>query len=209
MIGKKMAKFFWENRFRAVLIMVTAELVLLALCFLTGCGTDVKPSALIGIVRDPGDIDELSACLAEDPRIGDEQVVVTLDKQCLVNFSNLDGDHPKTQPLLDDILKSPEAYLDRLVTFEAVIKKVGTHHLELYTDDLGIRFTIHTDGANVYYFDAEGEEQPVEAHIKYRFRCRIYELTKSADWHGGAWTINARFIVSTNKKIVHPPEPVE
>ena len=204
-----MLNFLWKNLLRLLLAISMAELLLLTLCFLTGCGTDVKPSALIGIVRDPGDIDELSACLSDDPQIGDEQVVLTLDKQCLVDFSNLDGDHPKVEPTFDDILKNPEAYLDRLVTFEAVIKEVGGRHLGLYTNDLSVKFTIHTDGAAVYYLDSEGEEQAVEPHVKYRFRCRIYEMSKSADWDAGAWRINAKFIVSTSKKIVHPPEKVE
>ena len=47
-----------------------------------GCGTDVKPTAFMDILRDPGDIDSLSACLSEDPAIDDKTVNITLDKQC-------------------------------------------------------------------------------------------------------------------------------
>ena len=45
-----------------------------------GCGTDVKPTAFVDILRDPSDADELSACLSEDPAIDDKTVAIPLDK---------------------------------------------------------------------------------------------------------------------------------
>ena len=99
--------------------------------------------------------------------------------------------------------------MDKLLTFEAIVKKL--HHgndVELYTNDSDLRFYIRTHGAQLYRLDAEGEEVPIEPNEMYRFKCRIYELKKHVDW-GPVWEVNAEFIVSTTKKIIHLPELVE
>lgn len=174
-----------------------------------GCGTDVKPTAFIDILRDPNDVDELSTCLSEEPVIDDKTVKITLGKQCLVDFSKVDKTDPTLAPSFAEIVANPEMYMDKLLTFEAVVKKISTtRNVELYTNDFDLRFFIHTHGAPLYRLDEEGEQVPLEPNEKYRFKCRIYELSKRADW-GRTWQVDAEFIVSTSKKIIYPPERVE
>ena len=174
-----------------------------------GCGTDVKPTAFVDILRDPSDADELSACLSEEPAIDDKTVMVTLDKQCLVDFSNEDQVDPNLAPSFAEIVANPEVYMDKLLTFEAVIKKLHGHdNLEVYTNDPDLRFYIRSHGAPLYRLGAEGEEVPLEPNENYRFRCRIYELQKHAD-RGRVWEVQSEFLVSTSKKIIHLPELVE
>ena len=174
-----------------------------------GCGTDIKPSAFVNVLSDPGDIDELSTCLSKEPTIDDKTVAITLDKQCLVDFSNQDQTDPSLAPSFAEIVANPEAYMDKLLTFEAVPKKVDLNrYVELYTNDIDLRFYIHTHGAQLYRLDEEGEEVPIEPNEVYRFKCRIYNLHKNID-RGRAWTVDAEFIVSTSKKIIHLPELVK
>ena len=174
-----------------------------------GCGTDVKPTAFVDILRDPNDADELSVCLSEAPTINDETVAITLDKQCLVDFSNQDQTDPTLSPSFSEIVANPEIYMDKLLTFEAVIKKLHYHDtVELYTNDPDLRFFIRSHGAQLHRLDEEGEEVPLEPNENYRFRCRIYELKKQVD-RGRFWEIQSEFLVSTNKKIIHLPELVE
>jgi len=174
-----------------------------------GCGTDMKPTTFVDILREPSDVDELSACLSEEPTIDDKTVAITLDKQCLVDFSNQDPTDPALAPSFAEIVANPEAYMDKLLTFEAVMKKFHWNDdVELYTNDPDIRFMVRTHGAQLYRLDAEGEEVPLEPNETYRFKCRIYELKRHADW-GRTWEVNAEFIISTNKKIIHLPELIE
>ena len=174
-----------------------------------GCGTDVKPTAFVDILRDPSDVNELSACLSEEPTIDDETVAITLDKQCLVDFSNADQTDPTLAPSFAEIIANPEVHMDKLLTFEAVIKKLHGHDVvEVYTNDPDLRFYIRSHGVQLHRLDEEGEEVPLEPNENYRFRCRIYELKKHIDW-GRVWEIQSEFLVSTNKKIIHLPELVE
>ena len=174
-----------------------------------GCGTDVKPTTFVDILRDPSDVDELSACLSEEPTIDDKTVKITLEKQCLVDFSTADQTDPTLAPSFAEIVANPGIYMDKLLTFEAVVKKIHDWgpRVELYTNT-NIRFYIHTHGAPLHRLDEEGEEVPIEPNETYRFKCRIYELKRHADW-GRMWEVNAEFIVSTNKKILHLPVLVE
>ena len=171
-----------------------------------GCGTDIKPSAFLDVVRDGNDIDSLSECISEEPKIDNKRITIALDKQCLVDFSQQDRTDPNLAPSYAEILEEPEMYMDKLLTFEAVVKKIhNPHHIELYTNDLDLRFYIHTHGAPLYRLDKEGKQVQLDANQKYRFKIRIFELKRHADW-GRTWEINAEFIVSTNKQILHPPE---
>jgi len=173
-----------------------------------GCGTDVKPSAFVDVLRDPSDVDELSACLSEQPAIDGKTVKITLDKQCLVDFSTADHTDPTLAPSFAEIVANPEVYMDKLLTFEAVVKKLHHHHdVELYTNNYDLRFFIRTHGAPLYRLDDEGEEVPIEPNETYRFKCRIYNFQKNADW-GRMWQVDSEFLVSTTKKIIHPPELV-
>ena len=173
-----------------------------------GCGTDVKPTAFIDIVRDRSNIDDLSACLSDEPEVDDKQIKITLDKQCLIDFSQQDRTDPNLTPSFAEIVGNVEIYMDKLLTFEAVVKKIhGSSPVELYTNS-DMRFYIYTHGAPLYRLDAEGEEVPIQPNETYRFKCRIYEYKKHADW-GRTWEVRAEFIVSTNKKIIYLPELVE
>lgn len=183
--------------------------VIFVVSAVVGCGTDVKPTTFIDIVRAPSDIDMLSGCLSDEPAIDDKQITLTLEKQCLIDFSKANQTDPTLAPSFAEIVANPEIYMDKLLTFEAVLKKISGHHnVELYTNDIDLRFYIHTHGASLYRLDEEGEEVPLEPNETYRFKCRIYEYKKHADW-GRTWEVHSEFIVSTTKKIIHPPELVE
>ena len=184
------------------------SLILLTISVI-GCGTDVKPTAFVDILKDRADADELSACLSELPAVSDEQITLKLDKQCLVDFSTPDPIDPALSPSFAEIIANPEAHMDRLLTFEAVVKKLHYNsNVELYTNNPDIKFIIHTHGAELYRLDAEGEEIPIQPNETYRFKCRIYSIDKNID-QGSRWNVNAEFIVSQSKKILHPPELVE
>ena len=73
-----------------------------------GCGTDVKSTAFVDILRGPSDVNQLSACLSEEPT-DDETVVITLDKQRLVDFSNDDQIDPNLASSFTDILANPDS----------------------------------------------------------------------------------------------------
>ena len=134
---------------------------------------------------------------------------ITLDKQCLVDFSTADHTDPTLAPSFAEIVANPEVYMDKLLTFDAVLKRIhGPHDVELYTNDLDLRFYIHTHGAPLYRLDDEGDQVPLERNETYRFKCRIYELKKHIDHGGWAWEVHSEFLVSTSKKIIHLPELV-
>ena len=174
-----------------------------------GCGTDVKPTAFIDMVRDPSDIDALSGCLSDEPTIDDKQITITLEKQCLIDFSEANQTDPTLAPSFAEIVANPEIYMDKLLTFEAVVKKIHHHNnVELYTNDVDLRFYITTHGAPLYRINTEGEEVPIEPNETYLFKCRIYQFHKNVD-HGRTWEVQSEFIVSTSKKIVYLPELVE
>ena len=190
------------------LMVIALSVIILAIAVI-GCGTDVKPTTFTAILRDPSDINELSACLSEEPAIDDKTIKVTLDKQCLIGFSNQESIDPSLSPSYAEILVNPEVYMDKLLTFEAVVKKLHYNDdVELYTNNRDIRFFIRTHGASLYRLDEEGEEVPIEPNETYQFKCRIYEFKTHADW-GRVWEVNAEFIISTSKKIIYPPEIVE
>ena len=171
-----------------------------------GCGTDTQPTYFINMLKNESDIDRLSECLVEEPVIEGDTITIKSDIPCLTELSKHEvSDTPDFQ----DVVKYPETYMDRLITFEAVVKKLhgGHDEPELFTNDLNVKFRIYSHGADVYILDDNGDEVPLGIGEQYKFRCRIYEIKRHIDW-GHIWEINAEFIVSTNKKIMHPPELV-
>ena len=171
-----------------------------------GCGTDTKPTYFMNILKDESDVDRLSECLIETPVIDGDTITIKSNIPCLEEVSKYEvSDTPDFQ----DVINFPETYMDRLIIFEAVVKKLhgGEDYPELFTNDLNIKFFVRSHGADVRVLNADGDEVPLEVGEKYRFRCRIYHMEKNID-RGQVWNINAEFVVSTNKKIVYPPEPV-
>lgn len=187
---------------------VLAILLALVGCVLAGCGTDVKTTSFINIVKDPGDIDTLAGCLSNEPEIEGENINITLNKQCLIDFSLQDKTDPNLAASFAEIVANVENHMDKLLTFEAVVKKVhAPDRIELYTNT-NLRFHIYAHGAPIYRLDEEGDQIPIQPNELYRFKCRIYEYKIHADW-GNTWEAHAEFIVSTNKSIVFLPELVE
>lgn len=192
--------------FRKLFLFVCAAVIL------AGCGTDTKPSYFTNIVRSDADIDALAECLTETPEVDGDTIIVKSNIPCLTELSNggtVDPNNLNEILSVSDILLNPEYYMDRLITVDGIIKKF--HHNdtpELFTNDLRYRFYIQTHGAELYTLNAADEQVPLEVGELYRFRCRIYELQKHVD-RGGAWNIQAEFIVSEHKKIIYPPEKVD
>ena len=105
------------------------------------------------------------------------------------------------------ILDDPETYIDKVLTFEAVVKhtRYGSN-VELYTNKKLRQFSITTHGADLHSVDENGKKVEIFPNEKYRFKCRIYEI--KIDQHS-IWDIQAEFIVSDEKKILHQPELVK
>ena len=183
-------------------------LALLITIVISGCGTDVKPNYFIDMFEDKDDIDRLSECLAETPEDAGDTITVTADKQCLIDLSKRDTTDPNMGVTFSEILQNPERYLDKLVTFEAVLQKSHHGHLELVTNDPDLRFNIHSHGKEIYTLDEDGEEISLQPYERYKFRCRIYEIRAHVNWNG-AWVINAEFIIFEDKEIATPPEIVK
>lgn len=180
-------------------------IILFLISFIAGCGTDVKPSAIIQILKDESEIDEISTCVSDEPEITDEQIILQLNKQCIIDYSNKDRTETEINPTLPQIVANPERYMDKLLTFEAVIKKVHQHqYVELYTNDSDKRFYVYTHGASLYRLDSEGEQVAIEPNQKYVLKVRVYHMEKNIN-HSSHWSINAEFIVSTEKKIIYLP----
>ena len=188
--------------FRKLFLLVCTVVMLI------GCGTDTKPSYFTNILRSDADIDALAGCLTETPEIDGDTITVKSNIPCLSELSNGDTVDPNEILSVSDILVKPEYYMDRLLTVDGVVKKLGHHDVELFTNGHKYRFKITTHGADLYTLDADGEQTPLEVGELYRLRCRIYELKKHVDW-GGRWEIQAEFIVSEQKQIIYPPGKVE
>ena len=177
--------------------------------FISGCGTDVKPSSILQILKDESEIDDLSKCVSDEPEISDEQITLFLDKQCIIDYSNKDRTEPVVNPTFPQIVANAERYMDKLLTFQAVVKKIHHHsNVELYTNDPEKKFFIHSREAPLYRLDSDGNQIPIEPNQKYIFKIRIYQMEKNVD-HSPQWNINSEFIVSTEKKIIYLPVLVE
>ena len=183
-------------------------IAVIAIIVMFGCGTDVKPNYFIGMFRDEGDIDRLSECLVETPSVEGDIITIKADSPCLVDLSKRDTSDPNMDVSFSEILNDPEQYLDKILIFEATIKKL--HHarsVDLFTNRMGMTFNITSHGADIHILDEDGEEEDIVPNKKYKFKIRIYELRTHADWNG-RWHIQSEFIVTEDKKIVHLPVPV-
>ena len=178
----------------------------LAILILIGCGTDVKPNYFICMFRDEGDIDRLSECLSEVPQVDETTITIKSDKQCLIDLSKIDTSDPNADASFTEILNDPESYLDKILTFEAVIKKKRNDWVELYTNKKSMTFEITARGANLRRIDENGKEVDIHTNEKYTFKCRIYEIKIREN---GIWTVYAEFIVTEDKKVLYPPTLVE
>ena len=124
-----------------------------------------------------------------------------------IGLSKRDTSDPNVVLSFTEILDDPETYMDKVLTFEAVVKH--THYgskVELYTNRKLRQFSITTHGADIHRIDENGEEVEIFPNEKYRFKCRIYEI--KINQHG-IWDIQAEFIVSDEKKILYQPELVD
>lgn len=123
-----------------------------------------------------------------------------------IGVSKPDISDPNVTLSFTEVLNNPETYIDKVLTFEAVVKR--TYHgsnIELYTNKKLRQFSITTHGADLHSINENGEEVEIFPNEKYRFKCRIYEI--KIDQHG-IWDIQAEFIVSDEKHILHQPELV-
>ncbi len=123
-----------------------------------------------------------------------------------IGVSQRDTSDPNVTLSFTEVLNDPETYIDKVLTFEAVVKRTRYgSDIELYTNKKLRQFSITTHGADIHSIDENGEEVEIFPNEKYRFKCRIYEI--KIDQHG-IWDIQAEFIVSDEKHILHQPELV-
>ena len=188
-------------------LLIVIPLFLLISMISIGCGTDVKPTYFTNMFKDESDIDRLSECLAETPQTEGDIITIKANKPCLVDLSKRDTADPNVDASFSEILQNPEKYLGKLVTFEAILEKMHHHQVQLVTNDLELRFYIHSHGKEIYTLDEEGEEISLQPFEKYKFRCRIREMRTHVDLNG-AWEIHADFIIFEDKEIATPPEKV-
>ncbi len=91
------------------------------LLFVSSCDSGVKPNYFIGMFRDEGDIDRLSACLSAIPEIdADGNIIIKADSQCLTDLSKRDTSDPNMHVSFTEILNDPEQFLDKIVIFQAL-----------------------------------------------------------------------------------------
>ena len=179
---------------------------------LVGCGTDVKPTYFLDMLRDDNDIDRLSECLLELPQVNENTLTIKTDISCLTDLSNRDTSDPYIDASFSEILDDPEFYLNKIVSFEATVKEVsliGYHSVELYTNrkDISFEITARDSDADLHILDEEGEEQDLENGAKYKFTCWIYQIQIDETGH---WDIDADLILSTDgETIINLPELVE
>ncbi len=126
-----------------------------------------------------------------------------------IGVSKRDTSDPNVSLSFTEVLNDPETCIDKVLTFEAVVKRARYgSDVELYTNKKLRLFSITARGADLHSIDENGEEVEIFPNEKYRFKCRIYEI--KIDQHG-IWDIQAEFIVSDEKgekKILHQPELV-
>lgn len=124
-----------------------------------------------------------------------------------IGVSKRETSDPNVTLSFAEVLNDPETYIDKVLTFEAVVKhtRYGSN-VELYTNKKLRQFSITTHSADLHSIDENGEEVEIFPNQKYRFKCRIYEI--KIDQHG-IWDIQAEFITSDDKKILHQPELVK
>ena len=181
-------------------------IILIFSFILIGCGTDVKPSYFVNMFRDAGDIDRLSECLTEVPSVEDDMITIKADSPCLVQLSTRDTSDPNIDVNFSDVLDDPETYLDKIVTFEAIVR--GFHYDDplLYTNRRDMTFKLHANGADIFTLDDEGEEIALIPNKKYKFKCRLYQIKID---HDAIWDLSAAFIISEDREVVHQPIFVE
>lgn len=191
---------FFVRMFKPILLISLFIIVII------GCDTNVKPTFFSNLLRDPGDIDDLSSCLSGIPVV-DENGIITIsaDVQCLDDLSNRDDSDPNLSVAFSKILDDPERYMDRLLTFEATLKDYHHGWYRLYTNRKDRSFLIHSQGVEIELVDDENNVYPIPPNERYVFKCTIYEIKILPTGH---WQIEARFAVTESKKLVHPPVPV-
>ena len=125
----------------------------------------------------------------------------------VIDLSKRETSDPNVALSFAEILDDPEAYIDKVLTFEAVVKRTRYgESVELYTNRKLRQFSITTHRADLHSVDENGEEVEILPNEKYRFKCRIYEI--KIDQHS-IWDIQAEFIVSDEREILHQPELVQ
>ena len=124
-----------------------------------------------------------------------------------IGVSKRDTSDPNVTLSFTEVLNDPATYIDKVLTFEAVVKRTRYgSDIELYTNKKLRQFSITTRGADLHSIGENGEEVEIFPNEKYRFKCRIYEIKINEH---GIWDIQAEFIVSDKKKILYQPELVE
>ena len=136
---------------------------------------------------------------------------------CAVNhhedFSTWQTDGPFRSVSFWKMLKNPEDYTYKLLTFEAVTKQVSNDSVMLETNRERIAFTIKSGGAPVRSRDKDGKQAYMRLNQKYKFRCRIIGIQHRippGDRPVVTQHIYADFILTPdNKKVLYQPILVE
>ncbi|MDE0636154.1 MAG: hypothetical protein OXI43_09945 [Candidatus Poribacteria bacterium] len=188
-------------------------LFLFVVLFITnGCGTDVKPTYFSNVFKDPNELDRLSDCVNDmELATDDDEVVVYANIPCLIELSKRHTsipDEPVIDTSLAEILDNPEAYVGKILTFEATPKKWGpNHHLELYTDRIdrfcNIDFHYSTYARNIV---------GVEPKLDTKYKWLGMEIDLITVNNRGFRTVTFGFIVRDGKSLYKPilvEEPVK
>ena len=143
----------------------------------TGCGTDAKPSYFTNMLKDPGEVDRLSECLVKAPDISGDTLTIQSSIPCLVELSKRDVVGLGEQPIdtdLANILKDPEAYLGRILTFEATGKEWHNYNLELFTNQVNracyLDFQNRLFLRKVFTLDDSGNKEEIFSGVAYKWR---------------------------------------
>ena len=189
------------------MLRLSSVFCLICFCLLVaclGCGTDLKPTPIYDLFKDPGDYDELAPALISSEVEGDK-LIATIDIPKVEQFINK---KIETETTLKNIMDNGEQYLGRIIEFEAPVLRADNHHfIDLDTQDRRRRFYLHTHGKDIYYLDDNGNEIDIQPNEVYKFKVRLTEIKIHADHH--MWEYHAHFILHKNSNIAHQPLPVQ
>ena len=76
-----------------------------------------------------------------------------------IGVSKRDTSDPNVALSFTEVLNDPETYIDKVLTFEAVVKRTGYgSNVELYTNKKLRQFSITAHGADLHSIDENGAE---------------------------------------------------
>ena len=182
-----MTNYFDHNSaFKKDIKMRKMLLCLICLAFVViGCGTDVKPTGFLNMLKNESNADRLSECLVEPPDIEPDTITFKANIPCLADLSKHEV---SDTPDFTDVVAYPNEYFGRIITFSAVINDLFIGYPEFYTGRDDLRFIIDR------YESGDLDDLELNIGDNYTFKCKIYNIYRNNRHSWKTWTVNAELI---------------